>query len=289
MAQEKALDLTNWHECLKCLRSAGFRSRKMLTSDNAVLFSYSMWLIGRVDFGLDVKSLRSAISRWFFMAHTTGRYTSSPESQFESDIGRISDLAPGDGPAFLAELDRLVGANFTRDYWAISLPNRLDTSSPRSPALCAYLAALNLLDAEVLFSEVRVEDLLDPAATAPRSIERHHLFPKNYLSTLGVTGTRQVNAIANMAFLDWPENQGSQHVVDGLGGHGPQVLGHHGPDRLGIGVRPPSQGAQYGQAGPGYPQVGGAQDVDFSGAAGRIVRGVFHLHENRIGPTLESI
>ncbi len=206
VAQEKALDLTNWHEFLKCLRSAGFRSRKMLTSDNAVLFSYSMWLIGRVDFGLDIKSLRSAISRWFFMAHTTGRYTSSPESQFDSDIGRISDLAPGDGPAFLAELDRLVTANFTRDYWDISLPNRLDTSSPRSPALFAYLAALNLLDAEVLFSDVRVEDLLDPAVTAPRSIERHHLFPKNYLSSLGVTGLKQVNAIANMAFLDWPEN-----------------------------------------------------------------------------------
>lgn len=205
-AQEKALDLTNWHEFLKCLRCAGFRSRKMLTSDNAILFSYSMWLIGRVDFGLDIKSLRSAISRWFFMAHTTGRYTSSPESQFESDIGRISDLAPGDGPAFVAELDRLVAANFTRDYWEISLSNRLDTSSPRSPALFAYLAALNLLDAEVLFSDVRVGDLLDPAVTAPRSIERHHLFPKNYLASLGVTGTRRVNAIANMAFLDWPEN-----------------------------------------------------------------------------------
>ena len=54
-------------------------------------------------------------------------------------------------------------ANFTSDYWDISLPNRLDTSSPRSPALFAYLAALNLLDAEVLFSDVRVRELLDPA------------------------------------------------------------------------------------------------------------------------------
>jgi hypothetical protein len=41
---------------------------------------------------------------------------------------------------------------------------------------------------------------------APRSAERHHLFPKKHLASLGITGTRQVNAIANMAFLDWPDN-----------------------------------------------------------------------------------
>ena len=205
-AQEKVLDLTNWHEFLKCLQAAGYRSRRMITSDNAILFGYGMWLIGRVDFGLDLKSLRSVIARWFFMTHTTGRYTSSPESQFEFDLGRISDLPEGDGQAFIAELDRLIAANFTPDYWDITLPNRLDTSSPRSPALFAYLAALNLLDAEVLFSDVRIRDLLDPNTTAPRSIERHHLFPRNYLASLGITGTRQVNAIANMAFLDWSEN-----------------------------------------------------------------------------------
>jgi hypothetical protein len=58
----------------------------------------------------------------------------------ESDLGRISDLPTGDGHAFIAELDRIVAANFTNDYWEISLPNRLDTSAPRSPALSAYLA-----------------------------------------------------------------------------------------------------------------------------------------------------
>jgi hypothetical protein len=67
----------------------------MVTSENALLYSYAMWLIGRYDFGLDLKSLRPVLSRWFFMAHTTGRYTSSPESQLESDLNRISFLSPG--------------------------------------------------------------------------------------------------------------------------------------------------------------------------------------------------
>src|SRR5699024_5545762 len=136
-------------------------------------------------------------------SHTMGRYSSSPESQFESDLARIAELPEGDGEAFSSALDRIVASNFTTDYWEITLPNRLDTSSPRSPVLFAYLAALNLLDAEVLFSDVKVKDLLDPGMGAPRAIERHHLFPKKHLRSLGITTSRQVNAIANMAFLDW--------------------------------------------------------------------------------------
>jgi hypothetical protein len=205
-AQAKVLDLGNWHEFLKCLQTGGFRSRKTISSDNALLFSYALWLVGRIDFGLDLPSLRTVIARWFFMAHTTGRYTSSPESALEFDLGRIADLPTGDGSAFVAELDRLIAANFTSDYWEISLPNRLDTSSSRSPVLFAYLAALNVLDAEVLFSNVRVRALLDPGVNAPRAAERHHLFPKAFLARGGVTNTRQTNAIANMAFLDWAEN-----------------------------------------------------------------------------------
>ena len=205
-AQDEVLDLTNWHEFLKAVSHAGFRSRKMVTSENALVYTYILWLIGRRDFGLDLKTLRGVIARWFFMAHTTGRYTSSPESQLEQDLGRIGDLEPGDGAAFCAELDRIVRANFTGDYWAISLPNRLDTSSPRSPALFAYWAALNLLDAELLFSDQRIRTLSDPGVNAPRAIERHHLFPKKHLANIGVKGRRQVNAIANMAYLDWPDN-----------------------------------------------------------------------------------
>lgn len=79
-------------------------------------------------------------------------------------------------------------------------------SSARSPALFAYLAALNLLDAEVLFSDVRVRGLLDPDVNAPQAIERHHLFPVAVVAKKGITDTREVNAVANMAFLDWAEN-----------------------------------------------------------------------------------
>ena len=204
--QDDIVDLTNWHEFLKSLAYAGFRSRRMVTSENALIFTYLLWLVGKRDFGLDLKTLRSVIARWFFMSHTTGRYTSSPESQIEADLGRISALHSGDGLAFCNELDRIVRSNFTGDYWNISLPNRLDTSAARSPTLFAYWAALNLLDAELLFSDLRIRDVFDPNTMAPRGIEQHHLFPKAHLGKEGVMASRQVNAIANMAFLDWPEN-----------------------------------------------------------------------------------
>ncbi len=178
----------------------------MITSEGTVVYSYVLWLIGKRDFGLDLRTLRGVIARWFFMAHTTGRYTSSPESQIEADLGRVVGLTPGDAPGFCNELDRIVGSNFTGDYWEISLPNRLDTSGAKSPVLFAYWAALNLLDAEVLFSRMKIRELLDPVSAAPRSIERHHLFPKAYLTSKGVTARNRVNAIANMAFVDWPEN-----------------------------------------------------------------------------------
>jgi hypothetical protein len=205
-AQDAVLNLTNWHEFLKCLTRAGFRSSRMISSENAVIYSYVLWLIGRRDFGVDLPVLREVIARWFFMAHTTGRYTSSPESQIESDLLRLRDVVHGDGAQFCTRLDREVEAVLTNDYWEISLPNRLQTSSARSPALFAYWAALNLLDAELLFSTTKVVTRLDPGVVAVRDVERHHLFPKRHLEEQGIRGAPRTNQIANMAFIDWAEN-----------------------------------------------------------------------------------
>ena len=203
-AVDEVVNLTNWHEFLKCLTSAGFRSARMIASENAIIFTYVIWLIGKRKFRVGRKPLRELTSRWFFMAHTTGRYTSSPESQLEADLRVVNGVDDADG--FRDALDRIIRSNFTRDYWSISLPNRLDTSGAKSPVLLAYWAALNLLDAEVLFGTLKMRELLDPAVTPSRTLERHHLFPKAHLEIGGITARNQVNAIANMAFVDWPEN-----------------------------------------------------------------------------------
>ncbi|HNT08810.1 RNA-binding domain-containing protein, partial [Methanoculleus sp.] len=71
----------------------------------------------------------------------------------------------------------------------------------------AYYAALVLLDAPALFSSTRVGDLLDPAIHAARStVEQHHLYPKAHLATLNITDTREINQIANYAYVEWGDN-----------------------------------------------------------------------------------
>ena len=71
----------------------------------------------------------------------------------------------------------------------------------------AYLAALNILDARVLFSRMRTSELFDPALAGGKvKVQRHHLFPRKYLEGLGITDLKQVNQIANLAVLEWHDN-----------------------------------------------------------------------------------
>lgn len=204
-AQAYALDLTNWHEFLKVLVRAGFRSAGMITSENALLYAYVLFLVGRRDFKVPLETLREVIARWFFMAALTGRYSSSPESQIESDLARLRGVKTAE--EFAAALGQVVDDTLTADFWQITLPNALASSAARSPSLYAYYAALNLLDARVLLSPMKVHELFDPALKARKSaVERHHLFPRAHLSGIGIESLKDVNQIANFALVEWPKN-----------------------------------------------------------------------------------
>lgn len=205
-AQCKVLNLADWHEYTNCIRAAGFRSKSMLTSANNFLYGYLIFLIGKHEFGVGHKSLRSVMSRWFFMSALTGRYTGSPETVLEADLRRLEQTGKN-SLGFVQLLDTLISNQLTEDYWKVTLPDQLDSSSSYSPYLFGYHAALNLLGAKALFSTVRIGDLLDPAVTGTKSpVERHHLFPKAYLKSLGFKGTYRINHIANYAFVEWADN-----------------------------------------------------------------------------------
>ena len=85
-AQAQVLDITHFKEYLKALQEAGFRSGKMITSKNTIVYSYLVFLIGRIDHNIDYKVLRSAVARWFMLCVLTSRYTGAAESQVEKDI-----------------------------------------------------------------------------------------------------------------------------------------------------------------------------------------------------------
>src|SRR6266508_10627 len=48
--QAEVLDLTHWHQFLSALIGAGFRSGEMISSQNALLYAYAFYLIGRLNY-----------------------------------------------------------------------------------------------------------------------------------------------------------------------------------------------------------------------------------------------
>lgn len=202
--QSKVVNLQYWHDFMNCIRMAGYTSGRMISSQNNLLYAYILYLIGRTEYGIKEFDLRKVIARWFFMSSVTGRYTGSPETAMEFDLARLREVK--DENQFINVLNNVCEIILTNDFWNVSLPYDLATSSPRSPSLFAFYAALNLMDARVLFSKMKVTEKLNPAIKAPRSIERHHLFPKNYLKSKGITSTRETNQIANYALVEWGDN-----------------------------------------------------------------------------------
>lgn len=204
-AQASVLDLTHWHQFLGALVGAGFRSGEMISSQNALLYAYAFYLIGKLRCEVPEHQLQRLIGRWFFFASLTGRYTSSPESVMDGDLNRLRGISAPD--RFVAVLEELMASDLTNDFWAITLPAALESSSARNPELFAYVAAQNRLDAPVLFSHKKVSDLIDPALkTKKKALERHHLFPRAWQESQGETDLKVINQMANFALLEWPEN-----------------------------------------------------------------------------------
>ena len=207
VGQEQVLKPLHWDEFLKVLERAGFRTSEMVTSDNTVLYSYVLWLIGRVEHGVGIDDLREMMARWFFVSQLTGRYTNSPESQIQDDLARLEAIQGSDSNAFIAAFEEMLAAAAPPDWWSVTLPDNLFTSSTISPSFVGYIASLNILDADVLLSNLKVKDWINPARKPKKGVEKHHLFPKSYLKNkMKITSTKQINQIANYALVEWSDN-----------------------------------------------------------------------------------
>lgn len=203
-SQKYSLDLTNWHEYLNCLKLAGFKSSSMISSDTGLIYSYVFYLMGKQEFKVDHFKLRKLIAKWFFMQAITRRYSSSPETIMEGDLARFREKESS--ADFSSVLDKLINDTLTDDFWNITLVNDLSVSSATSPALFAYQASLVILDARVLFSNMKISEFFDPSIKKVKNIERHHLFPRNYLKKIGIKEIKETNQIANYAFVEWTDN-----------------------------------------------------------------------------------
>ena len=149
------------------------------------LFSYALWLIGRVDFGLDLpdaaRSSSPGGSSWRTPPAATPprrRASSSPTSA----ASRTSP--PGDGAAFCRRTrpDRrgelhaaTTGTSRSRTGSTRRRRDRRCSSRTWPRSTCSTLRCSSATCGSGTCSI--------PSVTAPRAIERHHLFPKKYLAT----------------------------------------------------------------------------------------------------------
>lgn len=198
-------DINNWHTFMNIMAGAGYLRKSLVSSDNAVVFSYMFYLIGKTQFGVKTMELRKIMTRWVFMSTITGYFTDSPESTVERILTDMRTLSTQDD--FINLLDREIKNNFTEDYFNSNLIRNLVTSSTGSPIWKGYLAALNVLHHSVLFSTIPTVAFLTPGTSGTKSaIDVHHIFPKKYLEKLGITEDRERNQIANYTYLDYQTN-----------------------------------------------------------------------------------
>jgi len=204
-AQKVVLNTSHWHGFFNALVGSGFRSGDLVSSEIALMYSYALYLFGRERFGVEPHRLDKLMGRWFYAATLTGRYTGTSESVMDSDLTIFSEVKNKD--KFVEAMEKIIASSLTKDFWSITLPAELETSSANSPYLMGFHAAQNVLKAPVLFSNKLVADLFDPALQASKkALERHHLFPRAFLESQGFDDRKVINQVGNYALLEWPDN-----------------------------------------------------------------------------------
>lgn len=202
------LNVHNWHEYLKAILNAGYLSGELILSQNAIFYSYALYLIAKYRFNVSDNENMHLTSLWFFYASLVSLYTGSFESTVENHLNAIKNLTTID--EYRTFILSRVNERLTNDYFDITLTGSegLAVSGRGNNAWNAYVAALNILDAKILFSKsnLLVSKLFDPGTDGNRkSLEKHHLFPKAYLKKQGYTDAK-INQMANYAFIDWKDN-----------------------------------------------------------------------------------
>lgn len=179
---------SNYKKFLMIIKSAGFIAPSMITSKNTLDFAYVLYLYLRKQ-GMDQGLIEKYVKRWYVMSVLTGRYSSSPESQFDIDIRRIDELGI---EKYLTDTEN---AYLSDAFWNVGLPQNMDKSVDSSPYFKVYLAAqVKNNDKGFLSKNILVQDLIIDKGDV------HHIFPKEYLKKNGINKSKY-NQIANYVLM----------------------------------------------------------------------------------------
>ena len=202
---DMATNLNNWHAFMNVFVSAGYLKGSLVASSNAVVFSYVLYLIGKFEYKVSSVELQKIVRKWIFMSTITGFYTVSTETKVEKKFADLRDIHTAN--EFVEYLDSEISNRFTDDYFKYTLPSELNSSSATSPAWYGYVAAINVLGTPMLFSTTPLSQYFALGSSGDKSsVDKHHIFPKHYLETIGYDNDRDRNQIANFTYLDYSTN-----------------------------------------------------------------------------------
>ena len=202
-ALNKVLDLNNWHAYINILAQAGYISSSQVTSANALFFCYAFYLIGKYEFGMDTIPLQKLTRRWFYASALTAFYVGSFESDFERQLNDVAALGSAD--EFVAYFEREIAALLTDDYFRVTLPQNYDANEATGPSWQGFVAAQVVLGVKGLFSTAPLAQLLTLGSSGKKqALDKHHLFPDNYLKEQGYFANRSNRANFIIFSIFWP-------------------------------------------------------------------------------------
>lgn len=184
----------NFTQFMIAIKSAGFISNKMVTSNMALDFAYTIHLLLQ-ESDVPVAERKRIVQKWYVLSVLTGRYSSSPESAFARDIRQITEQGV---PAMLKAMEDAI---LSENFWNIAVPQNLSVTSTNNPTYLVYLASqVYFNDISLLSTNITVRELICLGGDV------HHVFPKQYLIN-NHYAKNLYNQDANYAYLDRPVNE----------------------------------------------------------------------------------
>jgi hypothetical protein len=182
---QRFINETQFTKFVQIIRSAGFISSDLLSSQGALNFAYILYLRCKRE-ELDPANIEQLVRKWFVFSLLTSRYSGSFESQYDQDFRQM--LSAGTQQMIKTVIDSRSGDGF----WEGLLPQVMDTSAARSPYWNVFRASQIFMKSKgFLSTEISTQDLIDLKGDV------HHIYPKGYLKAKGYK-PGQYNQIANL-------------------------------------------------------------------------------------------
>ena len=186
------INQTNFERYIMILQSAGIIDNSLVRSQNVLNFGYILYLLLKER---KVQNIQKLVSKWVIMSILTQRYSSSPESQFDSDIRKLNEANNIEQYIYEEESRQL-----SENYWNNILVENFNTSVSSSPYWKTFvIAQCKLHNRGFLSEQIDVYSLINQRG------DIHHIFPRDYLKKNGYD-QRVYNQIANFAMLQQEVN-----------------------------------------------------------------------------------